>query len=1213
MKSETTAKPALDRDETGCKAESAGALCRLCASPCNPQAAPGSVPAETPPPQTRDLQETQDRLHALFEGVETGIFIIDPETHKLVDANSVAARMVGAAREKIVGNLCHRFVCPADEGRCPVTDLGQRVDNSERVLLTASGERRSIIKTVRPVMISGRRQLLESFVDITELKKTEKALKERTAFLHSLIELSPLGMAAVNADDRVEMSNAAFERLFLYSQAEIVGTVLGDLILPPDLAEEGAKLSRHCLEQGSLQLITRRRRKDGTLLDVQIFAVRLEVDGKPPGILALYEDITERKRAEASLRESEDRFRSAFEDAPNGMCMVTPDGHFMHANAAMCAMLGYPAEELLAGAWQQITHPEDLERSRQAGADLMSGARAVVELEKRYIHKSGRVVWVRAKIQAIRAAGGEISHFLTQIEDITLRKQADEAKAFLASLVESSPDAIIGTNLDGIVMSWNHGAEELYGYTAEEMIGKSISLLLLPERANGRANEVQQCLEAAGHNGLVIRYETVRVRKDGVWVDVALTLSPVRDATGSVTAIAAIAHNITERRFREQQTQLQTAALESAANGILIANREGRILWVNPAFTRLTGYAAEEVLDRTPAVLKSGIHDGSFYQNLWSAICRGDTWHGEIVNRRKDGTLYDEEMSITPVRSTDGTIHHFVAVKQDITERKRAREEVLFKTALLETAAESTLDGILVVDGKGNRIQSNRRFAEILSVPAELVDRGDDEAMLAHVLPQIQNPEAFLQRVQYLYAHDSEKARDEFQLNDGRCIDRYTTPLRGADGRYFGRVWYFRDITDRKQAEQALRESEQRYRDLFENAAAIICTTDLEGRFTSLNLAGQRAFGFAQEEEALATDIWHFVVPEFWPTFKRDCDRMLAGETRLTTEMEVIAKDGRRFKLEVKPRLIWQGGKAVGLQAIAHDITGRDIAEMELRQAQKLESVGRLAAGIAHEINTPIQFIGDNTRFLEEAFASFKMLLSKYAELRVVASAGPVAPDLLRELQRAEEQADCAYLLEEIPRAIVQTMDGVQRVATIVRAMKEFAHPEKNEMAAADLNMALQSTITVARNEWKYVAEVEAGFAELPLVICNVGDLNQVFLNLLINAAHAIADVVPNGGKGRITVRTAAEGDKVHISIADTGAGIPEDIRGKIFDPFFTTKEVGRGTGQGLAIARSVVVDRHKGTLSFESEVGKGTTFHIRLPLSPPPPPKDKSHASGRS
>jgi len=271
-----------------------------------------------------------------------------------------------------------------------------------------------------------------------------------------------------------------------------------------------------------------------------------------------------------------------------------------------------------------------------------------------------------------------------------------------------------------------------------------------------------------------------------------------------------------------------------------------------------------------------------------------------------------------------------------------------------------------------------------------------------------------------------------------------------------------------------------------------------------------------------------------------------------------------------------------------------------LRHAQKLESVGRLASGIAHEINTPIQFVGDNTRFLQDSFSGLQALLTKYQELHNAAESGALNPKLLDEVRGAEEASDSSYLLEEIPKALSQTLDGVTRVATIVRAMKEFAHPESKEMAAADLNRALLSTLTVARNELKYVADVETEFGDLPLLVCNVGDLNQVFLNLLVNAAHAISESVKGTGlKGKVRVVTSAGGSTILITISDTGCGIPEANRTRVFDPFFTTKEVGRGTGQGLAIARSVVVDRHKGGLTFESEVGKGTTFYIRLPVDP--------------
>jgi signal transduction histidine kinase len=283
-----------------------------------------------------------------------------------------------------------------------------------------------------------------------------------------------------------------------------------------------------------------------------------------------------------------------------------------------------------------------------------------------------------------------------------------------------------------------------------------------------------------------------------------------------------------------------------------------------------------------------------------------------------------------------------------------------------------------------------------------------------------------------------------------------------------------------------------------------------------------------------------------------------------------------------------------GFVMTGDDVTEQRALQGQLDQAQRLESVGRLAAGIAHEINTPIQFVGDNTRFLQDAFARFEKMIQAYR--RYVDGAGDAA--LLADTRRAEEEADIGYLSEEVPKALEQTLDGVGRVATIVRAMKDFAHPDQGEKVPTDLNHALLSTLTVARNELKYVADVETDLGDLPSVPCYVGQLNQAFLNILVNAAHAIADVVGDTGEhGRIRVQTRREADGVLIAIADTGGGIPEHVRDRVFDPFFTTKDVGRGTGQGLAIARNVIVERHGGSLSFETEMARGTTFFIHLPL----------------
>ncbi|HVH45560.1 MAG TPA: ATP-binding protein, partial [Labilithrix sp.] len=279
---------------------------------------------------------------------------------------------------------------------------------------------------------------------------------------------------------------------------------------------------------------------------------------------------------------------------------------------------------------------------------------------------------------------------------------------------------------------------------------------------------------------------------------------------------------------------------------------------------------------------------------------------------------------------------------------------------------------------------------------------------------------------------------------------------------------------------------------------------------------------------------------------------------------------------------------------ILEDVTEQKHLEGTLRHAQKLEAVGRLAAGIAHEINTPIQFVNDNVHFMRDSFAAVVGLVEC---LKTEMAAH--GDELLARYRKAEEQADWEYLGDEFPKSISQTLDGLQRVATIVHSMKSFAHEDRGEQAPADLNAALASTLTVASHELKGIAVAVRDFGELPPVVCFRGDLNQVFLNLVVNAAHAISDVVGTTGKlGRITVSTRRDGNDVVVSIADTGGGIPNGVAEKMFDPFFTTKEVGRGSGQGLALARNIVVKKHRGTITFESQLGVGTTFVIRLPIA---------------
>jgi signal transduction histidine kinase len=298
------------------------------------------------------------------------------------------------------------------------------------------------------------------------------------------------------------------------------------------------------------------------------------------------------------------------------------------------------------------------------------------------------------------------------------------------------------------------------------------------------------------------------------------------------------------------------------------------------------------------------------------------------------------------------------------------------------------------------------------------------------------------------------------------------------------------------------------------------------------------------------------------------------------------------------------------LQQQHHDLEAayKRVAEMEieLRQAQKLEAVGRLAAGIAHEINTPIQYISDNASFVETTLRDLLPLLERYREALAGAHARAEPPDAaaMADLAAAEEAADLEFALQQTPKSLTQIQEGARRVATIVLAMKDFGREDGLARSGADLGAMLLTTLEVTRAEVQKVADVETNFAELPLVECQAGAMHQVFLHLITNATHAIADAAaglgPDSGaragqRGKIRISTAAQGDGVVVAVADTGTGIPEAIRHRIFDPFFTTKDVGRGSGQGLAISRSIV-EKHGGNIRFHTEPGQGSTFEVYLP-----------------
>ncbi|HQZ95839.1 MAG TPA: ATP-binding protein [Pyrinomonadaceae bacterium] len=407
---------------------------------------------------------------------------------------------------------------------------------------------------------------------------------------------------------------------------------------------------------------------------------------------------------------------------------------------------------------------------------------------------------------------------------------------------------------------------------------------------------------------------------------------------------------------------------------------------------------------------------------------------------------------------------------------------------------------------------------------------------------------------------------------------------------------------DRKRAENEMFDAKSFLNRVIDNVPNLIYVKDKLGRYVLTNYAFAALHGkdvkdvigktdqelIGPNEDAARYDLSdHFVISN--------------KQEYINQEEKVLDAQGNIHWLQSVKRPLMGTAGVEYILGIATDLTERKNLEAQLRQAQKLESIGQLAAGIAHEINTPAQYVGDNVRFLRDSFNDYSSVLKLATEILSADRPGGLSTDEVDKFTNAVETADIGYLNDEVPKAFDQALDGVERISKIVQSMKDFAHPGSNDFHATDLNKAIESTITVASNEWKYVANIVTDYdRDLPLVPCLTSEFNQVILNMIVNASHAIADVMKTdpGGKGTIAIKTKNKGDHVEVQISDTGCGMPEEIRKKIFDPFFTTKEVGKGTGQGLAISHTVIVEKHKGTIDVTSLPGHGTTFVISLPLS---------------
>jgi len=568
-----------------------------------------------------------------------------------------------------------------------------------------------------------------------------------------------------------------------------------------------------------------------------------------------------------------------------------------------------------------------------------------------------------------------------------------------------------------------------------------------------------------------------------------------------------------------------------------------------------------------------------------------------------DGKIAWVSTSKFPFHNRDGKLIGTYGLSRDITAWKIAQEELRKNELTLRSIFAAAPIGIALVHGRDSLRVNN--------LLCEIADRTPDELIGKSSLPLYLNESEHDRAGHELYDNLAERGQTStettWRRKDGSLVDVQMTAaaIDLGDGDVQGwRIVTVLDVTKKKRRDEKLRMLSS----AVDQSPVSILITDTQGRIEYVNPYFEKISGFSAAEAIGQTP--RILKSEYHtPEFYQALWKTISAGHEWSGDFHNRRKDGTAFWERATICAIRnQEGEITHYVAVKEDITGLKQSEAQRREqetqsqlSQKLQSVGMLAAGVAHEINTPTQYITDNARFLTESFRQLFKVIAGYKSLATSAAGHPECAQPLKAVAAAEKENELDYLLAEIPRTLEQSLEGLGRIGRIVSSLKEFSHPNQAERSGADLNRAIETTVAVSRHEWKYVADVVTEFdPKLPQVECILDEINQAVLNLVINATHAIGDAIKQRGlkRGTITIRTRQEPGWVVVEVEDTGTGIPPEVRGKIFDPFFTTKGIGKGTGQGLAIVQAVVVKGHGGRIDFLTEVGKGTTFRLFLPLT---------------
>jgi PAS domain S-box-containing protein len=737
-----------------------------------------------------------------------------------------------------------------------------------------------------------------------------------------------------------------------------------------------------------------------------------------------------------------------------------------------------------------------------------------------------------------------------------------------------------------------------YGLTEEYIKQKTDSLLELFFSADVQRIDYSLAGLFKGSSiGLQIECRMKGVSTDYRWVELKGSFSGKRE--DSFTELTLFVSDITQKKLADASLKYKmsftNSLIDAIPNPVYYKNTAGVFLGVNAAYERLINKSRNQIIGKKIEDLIPKENIGLHHNNEDEVIKSRKTQIFEDRILYGDNTWHDVLVSRSTFVNANMTVGGIIGVINDITELKK-KEEELKESEVNYKSLASYLPEIVIVHSEEKVIFINEIVETKLGYKSE--------ELIGNSVFNFIHPSYHIKVRDQIKKSESSWQTNDYNLElvkkDGGSL---LFKVKAASIVFLGkksRVVVLTDITEKERADERIRNSELQFRAIWEGSFTGMRLLDENGNIVLVNEAFCRIFRKRKEE--LEGHLFTVIYNE--EDSKQKLDRFIGRLKNKSIEAQYKVKvklwDGATIWLEVSNSIISIPGKPALVLSFFKDISKMVEIERQLSLSQKMESVGLLAAGIAHEINSPMQFIGDNNSFLKDSLNSLFAYYQKAEEILLSCQARKEEDERIRGLNEMKESMDINFLLEEIPTAIEQTQTGIERVNKIVRALKDFAHPSAKEKSLSDINNGIEVTSVISKNQWKYISDLELNLApDLPYVNCLLDEINQVILNMIINAVHAIEEKLgpEPEEKGKIVIETKHYDGIAEIIISDSGMGIKPENLNKIYDPFFTTKEVGKGTGQGLSIVHDIIVNKHGGSLSVESEYGKGTTFKIKLPI----------------